>query len=41
VMAATRQAVAQFLADFPGARGRLEVREHRREKFLAMGSSLS
>ena len=41
VMAATRQAVAQFLADFPGSRSRLEVREHRREKFLAMGSNLS
>jgi acetyl-CoA carboxylase carboxyl transferase subunit alpha len=41
VMAATRQAVAQFLSDFPGGRGRLEVREHRREKFLAMGSNLS
>ncbi len=40
VMNETRQAIAQFLADFEG-RSRLEVREHRREKFLAIGSNLS
>ena len=31
----------KFLADFPGSRGRLEIREHRREKFLAIGTNLS
>ena len=36
----TREAIAKFLKDFDG-RGRLEVREHRREKFLAIGSALS
>ena len=41
VMDATSRAIAQFLVDFPGTRGRLEVREHRRDKFLAIGSSLS
>ncbi len=40
VMAETRRAIAQFLADFDG-RTRLELREHRREKFLAIGSNLS
>jgi acetyl-CoA carboxylase carboxyl transferase subunit alpha len=40
VMASTREAVTQFLRDFDG-RSRLELREHRREKFLAIGSSLS
>jgi acetyl-CoA carboxylase carboxyl transferase subunit alpha len=40
VLASTREAIARFLADFEG-RGRLEVREHRREKFLAIGSTLS
>lgn len=39
VMAETRKAIAQFLADFDG-RGRLELREHRREKFLAIGANL-
>ena len=41
VMDATSRAIAQFLVDFPGTRGRLEVREHRRDTFLAIGSSLS
>jgi len=41
VMAATAKAIAQFLTDFPGGRGRLEIREHRREKFLAIGTTLS
>jgi acetyl-CoA carboxylase carboxyl transferase subunit alpha len=39
VMAATRDAIASFLGEFAG-KGRLEVREHRREKFLAIGSAL-
>lgn len=39
VMGNTRDAIASFLADFAG-KGRLEVREHRREKFLSIGSSL-
>ncbi|HTN60346.1 MAG TPA: acetyl-CoA carboxylase carboxyltransferase subunit alpha [Devosia sp.] len=37
VMDATRSAIASFLADFSG-KGRLETREHRREKFLAIGT---
>jgi len=41
VMDATGKAIAQFLADFPGSRGRLEIREHRRDKFLAIGTNLS
>jgi acetyl-CoA carboxylase carboxyl transferase subunit alpha len=40
VLAATRDAIAKFLSDFEG-RTRLEVREHRREKFLAIGTNLS
>jgi acetyl-CoA carboxylase carboxyl transferase subunit alpha len=40
VIESTRDAIAQFLVDFDG-RGRLELREHRREKFLAIGSNLS
>ncbi|KQX35706.1 acetyl-CoA carboxylase carboxyl transferase subunit alpha [Devosia sp. Root436] len=39
IMDSTRGAIAKFLADFEG-RGRLETREHRREKFLAIGSAL-
>ena len=39
VMEATRTAIADFLRDFSG-KGRLELREHRREKFLAIGTSL-
>jgi acetyl-CoA carboxylase carboxyl transferase subunit alpha len=39
VMDATRNAISSFLAEF-GSRGRLETREHRREKFLAIGSAL-
>jgi acetyl-CoA carboxylase carboxyl transferase subunit alpha len=38
VMAATADALAAFLRDFPG---RLEIREHRREKFMAIGSTLN
>ncbi|MDF2798323.1 MAG: acetyl-CoA carboxylase carboxyl transferase subunit alpha [Devosia sp.] len=39
VMDATRTAISTFLNDFSG-RSRLEVREHRREKFLAIGTAL-
>lgn len=39
IMDSTRTAIASFLADFAG-RGRLETREHRREKFLAIGTTL-
>ncbi|MBS3850045.1 acetyl-CoA carboxylase carboxyltransferase subunit alpha [Devosia sp. J2-20] len=39
VMASTREALAKFLADFSG-KSRLEVREHRREKFMAIGTAL-
>jgi acetyl-CoA carboxylase carboxyl transferase subunit alpha len=39
VMDATRSAISSFLGEF-GGRGRLETREHRREKFLAIGSAL-
>ena len=35
----TRNAIATFLADFAG-KSRLETREHRREKFLAIGTTL-
>jgi acetyl-CoA carboxylase carboxyl transferase subunit alpha len=41
VMASTSDAIASFLRDFPGTRGKLEVREHRREKFMAIGSALN
>ncbi|MDB5612515.1 MAG: acetyl-CoA carboxylase carboxyltransferase subunit alpha [Devosia sp.] len=39
IMASARDAIATFLADFAG-RGRLETREHRREKFLAIGTTI-
>lgn len=39
VLDSARGAIAQFLGDFAN-KGRLEVREHRREKFLAIGSAL-
>jgi len=41
VMSATGDAIAQFLRDFPGTRSRLEIREQRREKFMAIGSALN
>jgi len=41
VMEATRQHIARFFADFNDDLGPLEIREMRREKFLAMGSGLS
>jgi acetyl-CoA carboxylase carboxyl transferase subunit alpha len=37
VMDSTRNAISTFLKDFAG-KSRLELREHRREKFLAIGS---
>jgi acetyl-CoA carboxylase carboxyl transferase subunit alpha len=40
VMASTRSAIEDFLTSFSGNRGRLDIREHRREKFLAIGSNL-
>lgn len=40
IMASTGGAIRKFLSDFEG-RSRLEIREHRREKFLAIGSNLS
>jgi acetyl-CoA carboxylase carboxyl transferase subunit alpha len=40
VMDSTRAAIEDFLVSFPGNKGRLEVREHRREKYLAMGAQL-
>jgi acetyl-CoA carboxylase carboxyl transferase subunit alpha len=40
VMGETRNAISTFLGDFAG-KTRLEVREHRREKFLAIGTTLS
>ncbi|HTJ58311.1 MAG TPA: acetyl-CoA carboxylase carboxyltransferase subunit alpha [Devosiaceae bacterium] len=41
VMASTRTAIEEFLASFAGNKGRLEIREQRREKFLAIGSALA
>jgi acetyl-CoA carboxylase carboxyl transferase subunit alpha len=40
VMERTGKAIGKFLSDFEG-KTRLELREHRREKFLAIGSNLS
>jgi acetyl-CoA carboxylase carboxyl transferase subunit alpha len=40
VMKETHKAIDQFFTDFPADRPRLELREHRREKFLAIGSAL-
>ena len=40
VMDVTGKAITQFLGDFEG-KTRLELREHRREKFLAIGTNLS
>lgn len=39
VVERTGRAIGQFLSDFAG-KTRLELREHRREKFLAIGSNL-
>jgi len=41
VMASTGAAISDFLSKFPGSRGKLEIRELRREKFMAIGSSLN
>src|SRR6218665_3618665 len=41
VMSNTSAAITKFLGDFVGTRGRLEIREHRRDKFLAMGTNLA
>jgi len=41
VMNSTSRAITQFLSDFVGNKGRLEIREHRRDKFLAMGTNLA
>ena len=41
VMANTADAMSNFLRDFPGNRGPLQVRELRREKFMAIGSALN
>ncbi|MCZ4273904.1 acetyl-CoA carboxylase carboxyltransferase subunit alpha [Maritalea porphyrae] len=40
VMQSVHKVIEDFLAEFDG-KGRLEVREHRREKYLAMGSNLT
>ena len=40
VMDATATNIADFLKAFPGAMGRTEVREHRRDKFLKIGTTL-
>ncbi|NMA96999.1 MAG: acetyl-CoA carboxylase carboxyl transferase subunit alpha, partial [Phyllobacteriaceae bacterium] len=39
VMDSTRAVIDKFLKDFDG-KSRLETREHRREKFLAIGTNL-
>jgi acetyl-CoA carboxylase carboxyl transferase subunit alpha len=39
IMESARRAIATFLTDFDG-KTRLETREHRREKFLAIGTNL-
>ena len=41
VMSSTGDAITNFLHDFPGNKGRLEVREQRREKFMDIGSALN
>ncbi len=40
VLGETRNAIEAFLSSFGDNRGRLEIREQRREKFLAIGSTL-
>ncbi|MDR3474797.1 MAG: acetyl-CoA carboxylase carboxyltransferase subunit alpha [Devosia sp.] len=40
VMESARGAIGEFLSNFAGSKGRLEIREHRREKFLAIGTTL-
>jgi acetyl-CoA carboxylase carboxyl transferase subunit alpha len=41
VMASTADAITQFLTQFPGNRGKLEIREQRREKFMEIGRNLN
>jgi len=41
VMANTAEAIGAFLREFPGNRGPLQVRELRREKFMAVGTALN
>jgi acetyl-CoA carboxylase carboxyl transferase subunit alpha len=41
VMASTSDAISEFLASFPPTKGKLETREQRREKFMAIGSALN
>ncbi|HWA17426.1 MAG TPA: acetyl-CoA carboxylase carboxyltransferase subunit alpha [Devosia sp.] len=41
VMANTGGAIADFLEHYPGNMGKAEIREQRREKFLAIGSTLN
>jgi acetyl-CoA carboxylase carboxyl transferase subunit alpha len=41
VMASTGAAINEFLSNFQGNKGKLEIRELRREKFMAIGSSLN
>ncbi|GGA34931.1 acetyl-CoA carboxylase carboxyltransferase subunit alpha [Pelagibacterium lentulum] len=41
VMTATKKQILSFLSDFGDGRGPLEIREHRREKFLAIGTALT
>jgi acetyl-CoA carboxylase carboxyl transferase subunit alpha len=41
VMSNTAAAIATFLRDFPGTKSRLQIREERREKFMAIGSALN
>ncbi len=41
VMASTSDAISEFLASFPPTKGKLEMREQRREKFMAIGSALN
>ncbi len=41
VMSAAGDAIGDFLTRFPGNKGKLEIREQRREKFMAIGSTLN
>jgi len=41
VMTNAATAISTFLRDFPGTKSRLQVREERREKFMAIGSTLN
>jgi len=40
VLSETRREIGDFLLNFRANRSRLEIREHRREKFLALGTAL-